>query len=174
MRNLRHIKVLRRLFQKKYCAPCEDAISFVGESVQRVSKRCEVEVESDIPSKKSTLERHKDAKTDMALDAKDTELTPSKDLPALPAESSLEQHNAVSTVNESTPTYEGKSEDFKRTLKSQKISAISLNDMDTSLNSHEITFNISMTGFDQVLEEDKKDMFQMTYDESIKKAEVRG
>ncbi|XP_028392759.1 anillin-like isoform X2 [Dendronephthya gigantea] len=149
--------------------PTDDEVS--GESIQRASKRCEVEVESDIPAKKSTLEKKNDTKTDMALETKDTVSTPSKDLLAPPTGSCLEKHNAVSTVNESTPTHEGKSEDFKRTLKSQKISAISLNDMDTSLNSHEITFNISMTGFDQVLEEDKKDMFQMTYDESVKKAE---
>ena len=83
----------------------------------------------------------------------------------------LHCNNGASAVNESTPTHDGPKEDLKRSLKSQKISAISLNDMDTSLNSHEITFNISMTEFDHALEEEKKAMFQVTYDESIKKAE---
>ena len=77
----------------------------------------------------------------------------------------------MAVANESTPTDEGQKKDFKRSLKSQKISAISLNDMDTSLNSHEITFNISMTEFDHALEEEKQAMFQTTYDESVKKAE---
>ena len=45
--------------------------------------------------------------------------------------------------------------------------------MDTSLNSHEITFNISMTEFDQALEKEKEVMFKTTYDESIKKADVQ-
>ena len=100
--------------------------------------------------------------------------SPSKHLLALPARSPAPQQcSGGTTVNESTPTHDGPKEDFQRSLKSQKVSAISLGDMDTSLNSHEITFNISMTEFDQALEKEKEVMFKTTYDESIRKAEVQ-
>jgi hypothetical protein len=127
-------------------------------------------VQSNIPAKKSTLEGNKEA---MSGSATKTVSSPSKGLLAPPVQSPAPQHcaNGVSAVHESTPTHDGKKEDFTRSLKSQKISAISLNDMDTSLNSHEITFNISMSEFDHALEEEKKGTFQMTYDESMKKAE---
>ena len=143
-------------------------------SVQKASKRSEDEVECDIPAKKSTLDRNKKAKTDLASTTKETVSSPSKHLLAPPARSPAPQQCAgAATVNESTPPNEGPKEDFQRSLKAQKISAISLNDMDTSLNSHEITFNISMTEFDQALEKEKEAMFKTTYDESIKKAEVQ-
>ncbi|CAB3990190.1 Hypothetical predicted protein [Paramuricea clavata] len=153
--------------------PSEDMTGEAKGSVQKASKRCESEAESNIPAKKSTLERNKDAKTALACTTTETVSSPRKGLLAPPAQSPAQQqcNNGVTTVNESTPTHDGPKEDFKRSLKSQKISAISLNDMDTSLNSHEITFNISMTEFDDALEEEKKAMFQMTYDESIKNAE---
>lgn len=80
--------------------------------------------------------------------------------------------NGATAASESTPTHDGTKEDFQRSLKSQKISAVSLNNVDTSLNSHEITFNISMTEFDEALEEEKTALFKLSYDESIKKAET--
>ena len=130
-------------------------------------------MESNIPAKKSTLERNKDAKTALAHSTKESVSSPKKCLLAPSLQSPAQQHgnNGVTAAKASTPTHDGQKEDIKRSLKAQKISAISLNDMDTSLNSHEITFNISMSEFDHALEEEKKATFQMTYDESIKKAE---
>jgi hypothetical protein len=165
-------KILHDSFNDPVSTPIYNIDEAKG-SVQKASKRCESEAESNIPAKKSTLERNKDAKTALACTTKETVSSPRKGLLAPPAQSPAQQqcNNGVTTVNESTPTHDGPKEDFKRSLKAQKISAISLNDMDASLNSHEITFNISMTEFDDALEEEKKAMFQMTYDESIRKAE---
>ena len=137
--------------------------SNTSQSIQKTSKRCEDEIKSDIPEKKSAFETSNDEVENVkTVTICPLSMSPNNGIVA-PQDS-----NPMVTVSEGTLPQENPKEDLKRTLKSQKISAASLSEMDVS--AHEITFNIDMSEFDTALEDEKKSIFQMTYDESIKKA----
>lgn len=134
--------------------------SKTAEVVQKATKRCEKEIKNDIPLKKSACEGSREVQKVIVAMADDL-LSPNRGFVAPQSSSSMV------TVAEGTLTHESQKEEFKRSLKSQKISAISLGEMD--VNPHEITFNIDMTEFDDALDDEKDSMFQMTYNESIRK-----
>ena len=135
--------------------------SKTAEVVQKATKRCEEEIRNHIPLKKSAHEGSRDVQKVIVATADDL-LSPNRGF-VVPQSSS-----PMATVSEGTLTHESQKEEFKRSLKSQKISAISLSEGD--VNPHEITFNIDMADFDHALDDEKDSMFQMTYNESIKKA----
>lgn len=150
-------------------------------SKSETSQACDVpSISVQPPSPQRCNHDNGDPDANKAKKADDVEMTQSnKDTVALTNDQLIvtydgtaqQQHNSDCNNDNNVSTTDRSTSKQKSEKELTHISSKTNLDLDSSMNPHEITFNISMTAFDQALQEEKNVMFRTTYDESIKKAE---